>query len=137
MSESTARPRFNSWLMSIFGLCALLLAGISVYGLMAYSVQQRTREIGIRMALGARLTDVWRMVFSDGLTVTAIGLALGLIASFALGRLLSALLFEISSRDPLVFVTVPIMLTVTALLGIAIPAMRATRVNPIDALKVE
>ena len=137
MSESTARSRFNSWLMSIFGACALLLAGIGVYGLMAYSVQQRTREIGIRMALGAGLTDVRRMVFSDGLTVTAIGLALGLIASFGLARSESALLFQVSPHDALVFLAVPIILFATALLGIAIPSRRATRVNPIDALRVE
>jgi predicted permease len=137
MSESTARSRFNTWLMSIFGACALLLAGIGVYGLMAYSVQQRTREIGIRMALGAGLTDVRRMVFSDGLTVTAIGLALGLIASFGLARSESALLFQVSPHDALVFLAVPIILFATALLGIAIPSRRATRVNPIDALRVE
>jgi predicted permease len=137
MSESTARSRFNTWLMSIFGLCGLLLAGIGVYGLMAYSVQQRTREIGIRIALGAGLTDVWRMVFSEGLIVTAIGLAIGLVASFALARSLSALLFQISPHDALVFLTVPIILSATALLGIAIPSRRATRVNPIEALRVE
>src|SRR5262249_43198870 len=137
MSESTARSRFNTWLMSIFGLCALSLAGMGVYGLMAYSVQQRTREIGIRMALGAGLTDVWRMVFSDGLTVTAIGLALGLIASFALTRSLSAVLLQISPHDALVFLTGPIMLCSAPLLGIAVTCPRATRVNPVEALRVE
>jgi ABC-type antimicrobial peptide transport system permease subunit len=137
MSESTARSRFNTWLMSIFGACALLLAAIGIYGLMAYAVQQRTREIGIRMALGADLADVRRLVFRDGLTVTSLGIALGLIASFALARSISTLLFEVSPRDPLVFVVVPILLSAAALLGILIPSRRATRVNPLDALRVE
>jgi putative ABC transport system permease protein len=89
------------------------------------------------MALGAGLTDVRRMVFRDGLTVTAIGLALGLIESFGLARSESALLFQVSPHDALVFLAVPIILSATALLGIAIPSRRATRVNPIDALRVE
>jgi ABC-type antimicrobial peptide transport system permease subunit len=135
MAESTARSRFNTWLMSIFGACALLLAGIGVYGLMAYSVQQRTREIGIRMALGADPAKVRRMVFRDGLAVTAIGIALGLIASFAVARSVSALLFQVSPHDALVFVTVPAILSATALVGIVIPGRRATRVNPSDALR--
>jgi predicted permease len=137
MSESTARSRFNTWLMSIFGACALLLAAIGIYGLMAYAVQQRTREIGIRMALGANLSDVRRLVFRDGLTVTSLGIALGLIASFALARSISTLLFEVSPHDPLVFVLVPILLSAAALLGIVIPSRRATRVSPLDALRVE
>jgi putative ABC transport system permease protein len=137
MGESTARSRFNTWLMSIFGACALLLAGIGIYGLMAYSVQQRTREIGIRMALGADLAAVRRMVFRDGLTVTVIGIALGLIASFALARSVSALLFHVSPHDPVVFLIVPALLSACALLGILIPSRRATRVSPIDALRVE
>src|SRR5438067_11495479 len=95
MSESTARSRFNTWVMSIFGACALLLAGIGVYGLMAYSVQQRTREIGIRIALGADRRDVWRMVLRDGLAVTSIGIALGTTASFGVARSMSALLFRV------------------------------------------
>src|SRR5262249_59076383 len=114
MAESTARSRFNTWLMSIFGACALLLAAIGIYGLMAYSVQQRNREIGIRMALGADLAHVRRMVFRDGLMVTATGIVAGLIASFGLARTVSALLFQVSPRDPAVFVTVPIILFVCA-----------------------
>jgi ABC-type antimicrobial peptide transport system permease subunit len=137
MSESTARSRFNTWLMSIFGACALLLAGIGIYGLMAYAVQQRAREIGIRMALGADVADVRRLVFRDGLTVTSFGIALGLIASFALARSISTLLFEVSPHDPLVFLVVPILLSAAALLGILIPSRRATRVNPLDALRIE
>src|SRR5262249_37388979 len=95
MSESTARSRFNTWLMSIFGACALVLAGIGIYGSMAYAVQQRTREIGIRIALGAALADVRWLVFRDGLIVTSVGVAFGLAASFALARSLSALLFHV------------------------------------------
>ncbi|HMF95187.1 MAG TPA: ABC transporter permease [Vicinamibacterales bacterium] len=137
MSESTARSRFNTWLMSIFGGCALLLAAIGVYGLMAYSVQQRTREIGIRIALGADRREVRRMVLRDGLTVTSIGIALGLTASFGLARSLSALLFQVSPHDAVVFLTVPILLAATASLGIVIPSRRAMRVNPLDALRAE
>jgi predicted permease len=137
MSESTARSRFNTWLMSIFGACALWLAGIGVYGLMAYSVQQRTREIGIRMALGADIADVRRLVFRDGLTVTVAGIALGLIASFWLARSVSALLFQVSPHDARVFLMVPVLLSAAAVLGIVIPCRRATRVNPIDALRAE
>jgi putative ABC transport system permease protein len=123
--------------MSMFGACALLLAGIGIYGLMAYSVQQRTREIGIRMALGADVPHVRRMVFRDGLAVTSIGIALGLVGSFALARSVSALLFHVSPNDALVFLTVPLILSATALLGIVIPCRRATRVTPIEALRVE
>lgn len=137
ISESTARSRFNTWLMSIFGACALLLAGIGIYGLMAYAVQRRTREIGIRIALGAAPADVRRMVFRDGLAVTFFGIALGMIAAFALSRSVSALLFQVSPHDVLVFATVPILLSATALLGIVIPSQRATRVDPIEALRSE
>jgi predicted permease len=137
MSESTARSRFNTWLMSIFGACALLLAGIGIYGLMAYSVQQRTREIGIRIALGADLTDVQRMVFREGLTVISVGIVLGMIAAFGLAQSVSALLFQVSPHDALVFTTVPILLSATALVGIVIPSQRAMRVNPIEAMRSE
>jgi ABC-type antimicrobial peptide transport system permease subunit len=89
------------------------------------------------MALGANLSDVRRLVFRDGLTVTSLGIALGLIASFALARSISTLLFEVSPHDPLVFVLVPILLSAAALLGIVIPSRRATRVSPLDALRVE
>jgi ABC-type antimicrobial peptide transport system permease subunit len=137
MAESTARSRFNTWLMSIFGACALLLAGIGVYGLTAYSVQQRTREIGIRMALGAEPATVRWMVFRDGLAVTSMGIAFGLVGSFAAARSVSALLFQVSAHDALVFVTVPAILSATAAAGIVIPSRRATRVNPIDALRAD
>jgi putative ABC transport system permease protein len=137
MAESTARSRFNTWLMAIFGGCALLLAAIGVYGLMAYSVQQRRKEIGIRIALGADTAAVHRLVLRDGLTITFTGIALGLVASLGLTRAMTALLFEVSPRDPTVFVAVPVMLIAAALIGIAAPSHRAMRVSPIDALKAD
>ena len=137
MLESTARAQFNTWLMSIFGGCALLLSSVGIYGLMAYSVQQRTREIGVRMALGAKRADVRRMVVRDGLVVTAVGIAVGLAASLGLSRFLSTLLFHVSPYDRLVFVSVPVLLFVSALVGIAIPCHRATHVSPIDAIRAE
>jgi len=123
--------------MAIFGGCALLLAAIGVYGLMAYSVQQRRKEIGIRIALGADSAAVHRLVLRDGLTITFTGIALGLVASLGLTRAMTALLFEVSPRDPTVFVAVPVMLIAAALIGIAAPSHRAMRVSPIDALKAD
>lgn len=137
MLESTARAQFNTWLMSIFGGCALLLSSTGIYGLMAYSVQQRTREIGVRMALGAKRSDVRRMVLGEGLFVTTVGIVVGLAASLGLSRFLSTLLFHVSPYDRLVFASVPVVLFVSALVGIAIPCHRATRVSPIDAIRAE
>ncbi len=113
------------------------MAGLGCFGLTAFSVQQRTREIGLRIALGADRSDVRRMVLRNGLTLTSIGIALGLTASFGLARSISALLFQVSPHDAFVFLTVPILLSATSLLGIVIPAQRAIRVNPMDALRAE
>ena len=137
MLESTARAQFNTWLMSIFGACALLLSSIGIYGLMAYSVQQRTREIGVRMALGAERADVRRMVLGEGLFVTTLGIGVGLAASLGVSRFLSTLLFHVSPYDRLVFASVPALLFVSAVVGMAIPCRRATRVSPIDAIRAE
>ncbi len=137
ISRSTSRERFNMWLMTVFGASALLLAAIGIYGLMAYSVEQRTQEIGIRLALGARASDVKNMVVRQGMSLALIGVVVGLAASFGLTRLISTLLFGVTALDPVVFTAVPVALTVVALLAVWLPARRASRVDPIIALRYE
>jgi ABC-type antimicrobial peptide transport system permease subunit len=135
--RSTSRQKLNMWLMTAFACSALLLAAIGVYGLMAYSVEQRTQEIGIRLALGARAAQVRTMVVLQGMLLSSIGIAVGVGASFASARLLSSLLFGVTTRDPAVFAGVPVLLGVVALLAVWIPARRASRVDPIVALRYE
>jgi putative ABC transport system permease protein len=137
ISRSTSRQRFNMLLMSIFGFAALFLAAIGVYGLMAYSVQQRTQEIGIRMALGAEASHVRKMVVYQGMTFSLIGVVVGTAAASGLARLISSFLFGVQPWDPTVFVAVPVLLSLIALLAVAVPAMRATRIDPIKALRYE
>jgi predicted permease len=137
VSRSTSRERFQMLLMSIFGGSALLLAAIGVYGLMTYSVQQRTQEIGIRMALGAEASDVRRMVVWQGMTFSLIGVVVGTASAFGLARLITSFLFGVKPWDVEVFVFVPVILTVIAFLAVAMPALRATRVDPISALRYE
>jgi putative ABC transport system permease protein len=137
ISRSTSRQRFNMLLMSIFGAAALFLAAIGVYGLMAYSVQQRTQEIGIRMALGAEASHLRKMVVFQGMTFSLLGVAVGTAAAFGLARLISTFLYGVQPWDPGVFVAVPALLIVIALLAILIPAIRATRIDPITALRYE
>jgi putative ABC transport system permease protein len=137
VSQSTARQDFDAILMLIFGSLALVLAAIGIYGLMAYSVQQRRREIGIRLALGADRRDVRNMVVSQGMRLALIGVVIGTSASFGLTRLLASFLFRVQARDPLVFIGVPLLLSVVALLAVWLPARRATRVSPMDALRCE
>jgi predicted permease len=137
LSNSTAREDFNMALMLIFGASALLLAAIGVYGLMAHSVQQRTQEMGIRMALGAKADDVRNMVVLHAMRLTFVGVAVGLAAAFGLTRFIESFLFNVKTVDPLVFVLVPVLLSSVALLAAWLPALRASRVNPIDALRHE
>jgi putative ABC transport system permease protein len=137
VSRSTSRGRFNMWLMTIFGAAALLLAAIGIYGLMAYSVEQRTQELGIRMALGADAAHVRRMVIAQGMVLTGIGLAIGLAAAFGLSRLIESFLFGVTRSDPLVFAGVPLLLAVVALLAVWLPAIRASRISPVEALRYE
>ncbi|HJT71628.1 MAG TPA: FtsX-like permease family protein, partial [Terriglobales bacterium] len=128
---------FNMLLLTIFAGSALLLAGIGLYGLMAYSVQQRTQEIGIRMALGAERATVRSMVVLQGLRLALIGALIGLIAAFGLARLLASFLFRTKTWDPLSFTIVPAFLIAIALLAVWVPAQRAVRVNPVNALRYE
>ena len=137
VSLSTARQRFNMLLMTVFGCSALLLAAIGIYGLMAYSVEQRTQEIGIRMALGAGTGQVRNMVVRQGMGLALAGVAIGIAAAFGLTRYLESLLFGVKARDPIVFVSVPLMLMVVALSSIWFPAARASRVNPVESLRYE
>jgi predicted permease len=137
ISESTARQNFNMLLLTIFAGAALLLAAIGIYGLMSYSVQQRTQEIGIRIALGAGSRDMLRMVVAQGLRLSGIGIAIGLAAAFGLTRLLSSLLFGVKATDPVAFGAVVATLAAAAGIATYIPARRATRIDPVVALRYE
>ncbi len=135
VSESTARADFNMTLLTLFGAAALVLAVIGIYGLMAYSVRQRTREIGIRLALGAEANHVRNMVVAEGMRLSLIGMAIGIAAAFGLTRLLQSFLFGVQAWDPLVFVTVPLLLGAATLGAVWFPARRAAGTDPADALR--
>jgi putative ABC transport system permease protein len=137
VSLSTSRQQFNMWLMTAFGASALLLAAIGIYGLMAYSVQQRTQEIGIRLALGAQANQVKNMVVFQGMVLAILGIAVGLTASFFLARVIATSLYGVQPRDPVVFVAVPLVLAAVALVAVWLPARRASRIDPIIALRYE
>jgi putative ABC transport system permease protein len=137
LGTSIAPRRFNMLLLGIFAGVALVLAAVGLYGVMSYSVSWRTQEIGIRMALGASRSDVLRLVVRQGMTMTLIGLAIGLVGAFFMSRLLIGLLYGVSPTDPLTFTAVSIMLLAVALFACLIPARRATRVDPIIALRSE
>ncbi len=137
IAESTARQNFNMLLLTIFAGIALALASVGIYALMSYSVQQRTQEIGIRMALGAKQSDMQRLVLGQGMRLTAIGVVIGLAGAYGLMRLLAQLLFGVSATDPLTFAAVALLLTLVASLACWIPAYRATQVDPIIALRYE
>ena len=135
--DGIAEQRFITVLLGIFAVLALVLAGGGIYGVLAYSVSQRTSEIGVRMALGAQLGDVLRLVLSEGVKLIVIGVAAGLAIALVLTRLMSSLLFEVKATDPLTFVAVTTMLGTIALLASYVPARRATKVDPIVALRYE
>ena len=137
VSRSVSRERFNMLVMTIFGASALLLAAIGIYGLMSYAVEQRTQEIGIRLALGARVGDVRRMIVVQGMRLALIGVAVGIAAAFGLARFISSFLFGVGAWDPLVFVAIPVLLTMVALFAVWRPAARASRVDPMSALRYE
>ena len=136
-ARSVSRQKFNMWVMTVFGGCALLLAAIGIYGLMAYSVEQRTQEIGIRLALGAQASQVRKMVVSQGMILALVGVAIGLAAAFGLARLITTFLFGVTAKDPFVFVGVPILLSAVAFFAVYLPARRASKVDPLIALRYE
>ena len=135
VSSSLAQRRFALQVVGGFGVLALLLAGIGVYGVVAYSVSQRTREIGIRLALGASSGAILRWVFKQGMELTLVGMAAGLVGAFALTRLLRGLLFGVSASDPVTYAGLALLLAAVALLACYIPARRATKVDPMVALR--
>jgi predicted lysophospholipase L1 biosynthesis ABC-type transport system permease subunit len=135
--RNTARQRFNMLLLTIFGTSALFMATVGVYGLMAYSVQQRTQELGIRMALGAQAAHIRNMVLRQGMALALLGVAIGIAGAFALTRFLASFLFGVKAWDPLAFICTPLLLCATALLAVWVPAQRAVRVDPMSALRAE
>ena len=128
--------RFQTSLLTGFSLVALLMAAVGIYGLIQYSIATRTREIGLRMALGAQAGDIFRMIIGEGLMLSVTGVALGLVGALWLGRAASGLLFGVTASDPLTFATVSLLLTVVAIAACYFPARRAMKVDPIRALRV-
>jgi putative ABC transport system permease protein len=137
VDNSLAQQRFSMLLLGGFGVLALLLSAVGMYGVISYSVMQRTREIGIRMALGARRGSVFAMVVGQGSRLAGLGIALGLAAALAVTRMMASLLYGIRATDPLTFATVSALLAGVALLACYIPARRATKVDPMVALRDE
>jgi putative ABC transport system permease protein len=137
VAQSVAARWFSMLLLTVFAIVALALASLGIYGLMSYSVAQSTREIGVRMALGAQASDIFKLIVGHGLVLTLGGIAIGLLASFALTRWLATLLFGVSTTDPLTFAGVALLLTLVALLACYVPARRATKVDPMAALRSE
>jgi putative ABC transport system permease protein len=135
MTEANAGRQLSLVLFALFAVIALLLACIGIYGVTAYSVSRRTRELGIRMALGARRRDVSRLVIRQGMTPALIGIVIGLSAAFFLTRWMSSLLFRVSTNDPLTFAGIALLLVTVALLACRRPARRATQVDPMIALR--
>ncbi len=137
LSNSVAERRFQTLLLSFFSGIALVIAMIGIYGVISYAIGRRTHEIGVRMALGAQAGDVLRIVLWRAMSLTLIGVTLGLAAAFALTRVLKNLLFEVSTTDPSTFASIALLLVVVALIASYIPARRATKVDPLQALRHE
>jgi putative ABC transport system permease protein len=137
VAQALGQARLMMWLLGIFAGVALLLASIGIYGAVAYSVEQRTGEIGVRMALGAQTRDVLRLIVNQGMKPVVIGLAIGIVAAFALGRLIASQLYQVSAHNPALLGGAAVLLAAIAVIACLLPARRATFVNPIDALRAE
>jgi len=137
IGRSLSSRRFSMVLLALFAGLALTLAAVGIYGIVAYSVTERTHEIGVRVALGAQRRDVMAMVVGQGMAMTVAGTAIGVAASAALARLMSSLLFGVSAADPVTFVAIPLLLIAVALAACYVPARRATRVDPLQTLRSE
>jgi putative ABC transport system permease protein len=137
VSKSIARARFNTLLLAIFAVVALVLASVGLYGVMNYSATQRTHEVGIRMALGATRADIMRLVVGNGMLLTLIGIGIGIVASIGLTRVMQSFLFGVGATDAVTFIAVSALLIAVALVANYIPARKATRVNPVIALRYE
>jgi len=135
LSAAMAERRFNTWIVGLFAATALLLAAIGTYGVMAFAVTTRTRELGVRAALGAQPSDLIRMVMGQGLWLTIIASAIGLGASMVMTRFMASMLFDVAPRDPLTFGLVALGLASVAIAATVIPARRAMRINPLGALR--
>jgi ABC-type antimicrobial peptide transport system permease subunit len=137
VAQALGQARLMMWLLGIFAGVALLLASIGIYGAVAYSVEQRTGEIGVRMALGAQTRDVLRLIVNQGMKPVIIGLAIGIMAAFAVGRLIATQLYQVSAHNPALLAGATILLATIALIACLLPARRATQVDPIHALRTE
>jgi ABC-type antimicrobial peptide transport system permease subunit len=137
VDEQLARPRFYLLLLGLFATLAVVLAAVGIYGVVAYAVAQRTREIGVRIALGARRGEVVSLVAWQGLRPAAIGVTLGLVVAAAMGRVIRGLLYEVRPQDPATFAGATMLLLIVAAVACVIPAARAARIPPADALRAE
>jgi ABC-type antimicrobial peptide transport system permease subunit len=137
INDSVAQPRFRTWLIGVFSIFALTLACLGIYGVIAYLVTQRYKEIGIRMALGATRANILQLILARTFKLTALGIMAGLVAAFFLTRFLSSILFGVTVHDGVTFIAVPLCLVAIALLAGYLPARRATRVDPVTSLRYE
>jgi ABC-type antimicrobial peptide transport system permease subunit len=137
VAQALGQARLMMWLLGIFAGVALLLASIGIYGAVAYTVEQRTGEIGVRMALGAQTRDVLRLVVNQGMKPVVIGLAIGIVSAFGIGRLIATQLYQVSAYNPALLGGATVLLALIALMACLLPARRATLVDPVQALRTE